>query len=153
MTVLVSVGGWLWSGRFSDMAVTVQSRAIFISSVVDYVTLHQLDGLDIDWEFPGMPGFEPHFRVEDKQNYTLLLKELRSRFDTLEKDLHRPLYLTVATGAGSDWLAHTEMNKVVKYVDTVNMMAYDYYEPDSDAITGNHAPLFTDPADPKKSLG
>ena len=30
-------------------------------------------------------------------------------------------------------------------------MGYDYYEEDSsDAITGNHAPLFTDPADPKK---
>lgn len=150
LTVLVSVGGWLWSGRFSDMAVDQQSRALFIASVVDYVTSHQLDGLDIDWEFPGMPGFEPHFRVEDKQNYTLLVKELRSRFDKLEKELHRPLYLTVATGAGSDWLAHTEMNEVVKYVDTVNLMAYDYYEPDTDAITGNHAPLFTDPADPKK---
>jgi chitinase len=151
LTVLVSVGGWLWSGGFSDMALTKESRAIFISSVADYVAQHQLDGLDIDWEFPGMPGFESHFRAEDKQNYTLLLKELRSRFNKLEKQLHRPLYLTVATGAGSDWLAHTEMKKVAKCVDTVNLMAYDYYEPDSDPITGNHAPLFTDPADPKKS--
>ena len=30
------------------------------------------------------------------------------------------------------------------------MMAYDYYEPDSDAMTGHHAPLYTNPADPKK---
>jgi chitinase len=29
-------------------------------------------------------------------------------------------------------------------------MAYDYYEPDSDAITGHHAPLYANPADPKK---
>jgi len=35
-------------------------------------------------------------------------------------------------------------------VDTVNLMCYDYYEESSDALTGNHAPLFTDPADPKK---
>lgn len=151
LTVLVSVGGWLWSGAFSDMALTKQSRAVFISSVADYVTHNQLDGLDIDWEYPGMAGATTNFRPEDKQNYTLLLKELRSRFNALEKDLHRPLYVTVATGANSDFLAHTEMNKVVKYVDTVNLMAYDYYEPDSDAITGNHAPLYTDPADPKKS--
>ncbi len=153
LTVLVSVGGWLWSGGFSDMALTKESRAKFISSVADYVSRHQLDGLDIDWEFPGMRGATTHFRAEDKKNYTLLLKELRSRFDKLEDELHRPLYLTVATGADSDWLAHTEMKKVAKYVDTVNLMAYDYYEPDSDAITGNHAPLFTDPADPKKSSG
>lgn len=150
ITVLVSVGGWLWSGGFSDMALSKESRAIFIASVADYVSGHHLDGLDIDWEFPGMQGVTNHFRPEDKQNYTLLLKELRSRFDKLEKELRRPLYITIATGAGSDWLSHTEMNKVVKYVDTVNLMAYDYYEPDVDATTGNHAPLYTDPADPKK---
>jgi chitinase len=32
----------------------------------------------------------------------------------------------------------------------VNLMAYDYYEPDSEKISGNHAPLYTDPADPKR---
>jgi len=150
LTVLVSVGGWSWSGAFSDMALTRQSRDVFIASVAEYVRGHQLDGLDVDWEFPGLPGAEPHFRVEDKQNYTLLLKELRARFDKLEKELHRPLYLTVATGASQEFLDHTEMRKVQKYVDTVNLMAYDYYEPDSDAITGHHAPLFTNPADPKR---
>ena len=49
-----------------------------------------------------------------------------------------------------DYIAHTEMAKVARSVDTVNLMSYDYYEPGSDAKTGNHAPLFTDPADPKK---
>ena len=150
LTVLVSVGGWLWSGAFSDMALTRQSRAVFIASVVDYVRSHQLDGLDIDWEYPALAGSTNHFRPQDKQNYTLLLRELRLRFNHLEKELHRRLYVTVATGASQEFLDHTEMDKVQKYVDTVNLMAYDYYEPDTDAITGNHAPLFTDPADPKK---
>ncbi len=150
LTVLVSVGGWLWSGSFSDMALTPQSRAAFIASVVEFVRSHQLDGLDIDWEYPGMPGAESHFRPEDKQNYTLLLKELRVRFNPLQKELHRRLYVTIATGATQEFLAHTEMDKVRKYVDTVNLMAYDYYEPGSDAITGHHAPLYANPADPKK---
>src|SRR5271165_2845222 len=151
LTVLVSVGGWLWSGAFSDMALTKESRGIFIASVVEFVRQHQLDGLDVDWEYPGLPGAEPHFRAEDKQNYTLLLKELRARVNGLEKELHRPLYVTVATGASSEFLAHTEMEKVQHYVDTVNLMAYDYYEPDSDPITGNHAPLYADPTDPKRA--
>jgi chitinase len=150
LTVLVSVGGWLWSGAFSDMARTRESRGIFIASVVEFVSRHQLDGLDVDWEYPGMPGAESHFRAEDKQTYTLLLKELRARFNGLEKELHRPLYVTVATGASSEFLEHTEMGKVQEYVDTVNLMAYDYYEPGSDPITGNHAPLYADPADPKR---
>lgn len=150
LTVLVSVGGWLWSGNFSDMALSKQSRALFIASVVDFIDRHQLDGLDIDWEYPGQIGAGNRFRAEDEQNYTSLLKELRHRFDKQEKKLHRHLFLTIAAGASSDFLAHTQMNKVQKYVDTVNLMAYDYYVPSFDKVTGNHAPLFTNPADPKK---
>jgi chitinase len=149
LTVLVSVGGWLWSGAFSSMALTNSSRDIFIASVVEFVDRHQIDGLDVDWEYPGLPGSTTHFRPVDKQNYTLLLKKLRMRFDQLEKKLHRPLYLTIASGASPEFLAHTEMDKVQQYVDTVNLMAYDYYEPDSDSTTGHHAPLFTNPSDPK----
>jgi len=151
LTVLISVGGWLWSGPFTDVALTRQSRAVFITSAVEFITRHQLDGLDIDWEYPGLPGAENHFRPEDKQNYTLLIKELRLRLDKLEKQLHRPLYVTVAAGSSSEFLSHTEMDKAQKYLDTVNLMAYDYYEPDSDAITGHHAPLYANPADPKKA--
>jgi len=150
LTVLVSVGGWLWSGRFSDAALTPASRAKFIDSVADFITRHNLDGLDIDWEYPAMAGAAGNvFRPEDKQNYTLLLKELRQRFKKMHKTLHRRLYLTIAAGASAEFLTHTEMGKVQKYVDTVNLMAYDYYEPGDDKITGNHAPLYVDPADPK----
>jgi chitinase len=149
LTVLVSVGGWLWSGGFSDMALTKESRAVFIDSVETFVTRYDLDGLDIDWEYPGLPGSTQKFRPEDKQNYTLLVKELRVRFDGMTKKTHRHLYITLATGGESNFLAHTEMDEVQKYVDTVNLMAYDYYEPGDQKITGNHAPLFTDPADPK----
>jgi chitinase len=149
LTVLVSAGGWLWSSGFSDIALTKESRATFIASVADFVTRNQLDGLDIDWEYPGLPGSTNNFRPVDKQTYTLFLKELRQSFNHLEKKLRRPLYLTVAAGANSEFLEHTEMKKVQKYLDTVNLMAYDYYEGE-DATTGHHAPLYTNPADPKK---
>ncbi len=150
LTVLVSVGGWLWSGRFSDAALTPASRAKFIDSVADFITRYKLDGLDIDWEYPAMEGAAGNvFRPEDKQNYTLLLKELRERFKKMQKPLHRRLYISIAAGASTEFLQHTEMAKVQKYVDTVNLMAYDYYEPGDDKITGNHAPLYVDPADPK----
>jgi chitinase len=150
LTILVSVGGWLWSTHFSDAALTAQSRAVFIQSVIEFLKLYDLDGLDIDWEYPGMPGSGHPFRTEDKENFTLLLKELRSRFDRDTAKTKKRLYLTIAAGASDEFLKHTEMAKAQIYLDTVNLMAYDYYEPGSDAITGNHAPLFTDPADPKK---
>jgi chitinase len=150
LTVLVSVGGWLWSNNFSDVSLTPQSRAIFIHSVMDFLSLYELDGLDIDWEYPGMTGAGHTFRSEDKQNFTALLQDLRSRFDAETRKTHHRLYLTIAAGASDEFIAHTEMDKVQHYVDTVNLMAYDYYEPDSDKITGHHAPLFTNPEDPKK---
>ena len=149
LKVLISVGGWLGSGNFSDMALTGESRRRFIESAITFITRHQLDGLDIDWEYPAQAGAGNRFRPEDKHNYTLLFKELRKRFDKEEKRLHRHLFLTTATGATSTFLEHTEMGDVQRYVDTVNLMAYDYYEPTDDSTTGNHAPLFTDPSDPK----
>jgi chitinase len=150
LTVLVSVGGWLWSTNFSDVSLTRQSREIFIQSVMEFLAKYELDGLDIDWEYPGMPGAGHPFRSEDKRNFTLLLQELRARFDAETGRTHKKLYLTIAAGASDEFLAHTEMNKVQRYLDTVNLMAYDYYEPGSDALTGHHAPLFTNPADPKQ---
>lgn len=151
LTVLVSVGGWLWSTNFSDMALTAESRRVFEESVMVFLTQYDLDGLDIDWEYPGLPGAGHPFRTEDKENFTALVKELRERFDAKTRKTGQRLYLTIAMGAGDDVIAHTEMRKVERYVDTVNLMTYDYYEAGSDATTGHHAPLFADPADPKKA--
>jgi chitinase len=150
LTILISVGGWLWSGQFSDVALTQQSRSKFIQSVVEFINLYRLDGLDIDWEYPGMPGAGHPFRSEDRENFTKLLKELRAQFNREKSGTGRKLLLTIAAGAGDDYLAHTEMAEAQKYLDTVNLMAYDYYEPSSGPITGHHAPLFPNPIDPQK---
>jgi chitinase len=151
LQVLVSVGGWTWSGNFSDTVLTRVSRRRFIDSVVEFVDRYKLDGLDIDWEYPGMIGDNNRFRPEDKRNYTLVIQELRARFNVEQRKLGRPLLLSVAAGSSTDFIAHTELGRVQRYLDSVNLMAYDYYEPDSDKITGNHAPLYTDPADPKRA--
>ena len=150
LKILVSVGGWTWSGAFSDAALTKASRKTFIDSAVAFIQKYNLDGLDIDWEYPGLVGNGNVFRAEDKQNYTELLKELRSAFNKQEKQLHRHLYTSVATGANRDFVEHTELGKVARVVDSINLMSYDYYEPTDDKIAGNHAPLFIDPADPKQ---
>lgn len=149
LTVLVSVGGWLGSGEFSQMVQTGKSRARFIQSVMDFLALYHLDGLDIDWEYPGLPGAGHPFRADDKQNYTALVKELRARFDAQKRRTGKRLYLSVAAGASDEFLAHTQMKRVAQYVDTVNLMTYDYYEPGSDPITGHHSPLYPNPADPQ----
>lgn len=149
LKVVVSVGGWTWSGNFSDMALTRESRRKFIDSAVRFVRKYDLDGVDIDWEYPGAAGDGNKFRSEDKQNYTALLKEMRERLDREGSAAGRHFVTSTATGASTHFLERTEMAKVQRYVDSVNLMSYDYDEPDSDPLTGNHSPLYTDPADPK----
>lgn len=147
LKILVSVGGWTWSGGFSDAALTPRSRERFISSAVRFIERYKLDGLDIDWEYPGQPGAGNTFRPEDKQNYTLLLAELRQRLDREQPRLHRHLYTSIAAGASAKFLLNTEMDKVQRYIDTVNLMTYDFYV--GGPATGHDAPLFHNPADPK----
>lgn len=149
LEILLSVGGWSWSAHFSDAAFTDQSRRVFIESAVGLIRRYQLDGLDIDWEYPDQAGAGNVHRREDTENFTLLLQELRERLDGAEKTLHRRLYLTIAAEASGEYLQKTQMDKVQSYVDAVNLMAYDYYMPGSDRITGNFAPLYESPADPK----
>lgn len=148
LTVLVSVGGWLWSANFSDAALTRASRRNFVQSVMDFLDRYRLDGLDIDWEYPGMPGAGHPFRPEDKRNFTRLLKDLRTEFKRRAMKTRHRLFLTFAAGASQEYIAHTELSKLQKYVDTVNLMAYDYYVPTMSPLTGHHAPLYTNPTDP-----
>jgi chitinase len=147
LQVLVSVGGWAWSGGFSDMALTPSSRSAFIDSVMDYIARYHLDGLDIDWEYPGIAGATTHFRPEDGAHFALLLSALRTRFDAQQVLTHHRLYLSIAAGSSDDYIAHTPLGQIAHSLDTVNLMAYDYYEPSDDKTTGNHAPLHVDPKD------
>lgn len=150
LQILLSVGGWGGSGGFSDATLTSNSRARFVDSAVAIVKQYSLDGLDIDWEYPGLAGAGNKFRAEDKQNFTLLLRALRARLDREGGVAHRRLYLTIAGGASSEFLEHTQMAEVARVVDDVNLMSYDYYEPGSEKTTGHHAALFTSPQDPEK---
>ena len=89
LRVLVAVGGWTWSGGFSDAALTVASRERLVRSAVAFVQRHDLDGLDIDWEYPGLPGNGNTHRPEDKANFTAMMAALRAGLDDLGRP-HRP---------------------------------------------------------------
>lgn len=149
LKILISVGGWTWSGGFSDMCLTNQSREKFIRSAVRFIRENKLDGIDIDWEYPGLPGSGNVHRPEDKQNFTSLLAELRIALDQLGTKTGKHYLLTVAAGASNNYLAHTEMGVDAKYLDFINLMTYDMCVPGLDSLAGHNAPLFADPRDPR----
>jgi GH18 family chitinase len=150
LRVLVSVGGWTWSKGFSDAALTPRSRRVFVGSAVDFVRRHDLDGFDVDWEYPGLPGDGNPHRPQDRENFTALLAELRAALDREGARRGRHLLLTFAAGASSSFLAHTEMAKVQASVDFVNLMTYDFREAESGEPAGHHANLYPSPADPQR---
>ncbi len=151
LQVLISVGGGgNGSAGFSDMAITAEGRRKFVDSAVAMVDKYSLDGVDVDWEYPGYThATNTTVRPEDKQTYTLLLKELRLRFDREQKRLDRPLVTSSATGATQIWLDHTDMRAASKWLSSVNMMCYDWYNA-VEKNTGHDSPLYTSAADPKQ---
>ena len=48
---------------------------------MEFVRRHDLDGFDIDWEYPGLRGNDNVHRPEDKQNFTAMMGELRQALD------------------------------------------------------------------------
>jgi chitinase len=149
LQVVVSVGGGgEGSAGFSDMAFTAEGRRRFVDSAIAAVEKYNLDGIDIDWEYPGYThAAAVNVRPEDKDNYTALLRELRLRFNREQKQLHRHLYTSSATGATRIWLDHTDMRQAARWLDSVNMMCYDWYMTEKN--TGHDSPLYTSPQDPK----
>jgi chitinase len=110
LKLIISIGGWSWSGNFSDAALSDTSRRAFASSAVAIVKRFDFDGIDIDWEYPGQIGAGNIFRPEDKENFTGMLKELRTSLDSLATSTGKPKLLTIAAGADTSFLSHTEMN-------------------------------------------
>lgn len=140
LKVLVSVGGWTWSGGFSDAALTEASRRKFAVSAADFVEAFNLDGIDIDWEYPNHPGAGNTYRPEDVHNFTLLLQAVREELDRLSvrKRNDKHYLLTIATGASKRYVENTELGELQRYLDFLNIMTYDFYH-GGDHRTGHHS--------------
>ncbi|MDB5025200.1 MAG: chitinase [Mucilaginibacter sp.] len=139
LKVVISIGGWTWSGKFSDAVLTDTSRAAFAASAADIVSKYGLDGVDIDWEYPGRPGLEGNvYRAEDKQNFTLLFRDLRHALDSIKQQTGKDYLLTTAVGGFASFLDNTEMGKAQQYLNYINLMTYDF----SDVVATHHTNLY-----------
>ena len=134
--IVLSVGGWGADG-FSQAARTEEGRALFAVSAVSLMETYGLDGIDIDWEYPGtsLAGIGSH--ENDKENYTLLLKALRESLDHMEGEKT----LSVAVGGDVYFALQTDMKAASKYLDYVQLMTYDL-QGGFQKVTGHHAALY-----------
>jgi chitinase len=143
LKTLISVGGWNDSGKFSDAALTDASRTAFADSVVAFIKLYGFNGVDIDWEYPVSGGLSTNTsRPEDKTNFTLLLQKLREKLDAQGALDGARYLLTIAGGAGSGYIANTQLSLIAGYLDYASVMTYDLHGT-WDTYTDLNAPLYT----------
>ncbi|MBK9337688.1 MAG: T9SS type A sorting domain-containing protein [Lewinellaceae bacterium] len=135
----VSIGGWAHSENFPAIAADPAKRARFAADCARIVELYNLDGIDIDWEYPGTEerGGSP----ADRQNFTLLLLQVRETLQTLKTKIRRDLMLTIACGAAPKNMANIDWPLVHKLVDGINLMSYSFYG-HWDPVSNHNAPLF-----------
>ncbi|HET6783004.1 MAG TPA: glycoside hydrolase family 18 protein [Pseudoxanthomonas sp.] len=140
LKVLLSIGGW-GAGNFSEAALTDASRARFADTALALVRKYDLDGLDVDWEYPAHPGPGISHRPEDKQNFTLLLQAIRAKLDALGASEGGRRYLLTIAAADGEAARGLEIARISEVLDWINLMTYDFYG-SLTPTTGHHASLY-----------
>jgi chitinase len=168
LKVVMSIGGWTLSKYFSDVAATPASRQAFVSSCVDLLLRGNLptggwptqaggdgvaaglfDGIDIDWEYPGIDaGNGADHSPADVHNATLLLEEFRRQLDAYGAATGRHYLLTADLPAGNVHSSGSwELASVAQTVDWINLLTFDYHG-SWDGWTDFNSPFSLDPQEP-----
>ena len=108
----ISVGGWddLRNDDFETMAAAAGSRQDFIKNVIALMDQYQLDGVDIDWEYPAT--------IQDQSNFAILMTELSTAIHAKGK------FLSAAVAANGRY-ADRIQSSIFSSVDFLNVLAYD----------------------------
>ncbi|MFD2306084.1 glycosyl hydrolase family 18 protein [Enterococcus termitis] len=156
----VSVGGWTKSGDFAKNAQNDTYRKRLVSNLIKFVQYNEMDFLDIDWEYPGSvrePDLidsakdegTPHASEKDRENFILLLTELKAGLNELSKETGKNYELSVALAAGPYTISQgTDIAGVFNVVDFANIMTYDIHGAWENA-TNHHSGLYTSPDAPQ----
>ena len=126
LKIVFSVGGWGADG-FSQAARTKEGRERFAASALAIVKEYGLDGIDIDWEYPGTSLAGIASDRSDKENYMLLLAELRKTLDAYREGM----LVTTAVGGDVYFALQTDMNLPASeilstYVYRIGLLNGDY---------------------------
>ncbi len=121
--VFISIGGWgIGDGggddtRFHKMAETAAGRQRFVASTMKMVNAYNLDGVDLDWEYPDEDS-------KSADDYVSLVRSLSAELRPLNKELTAAVISYGKKGYGVK-------KEAFEYMDWLNLMAYDDdYGPD-----------------------
>lgn len=114
-------------GGFSAMCKSEAGRRAFAEDCLAFLKKYNLDGVDLDWEFPGLSwsgaACDPSC---DTDNYVLLVKQLRETLGT-SYTISYAGYCSDKTSVSGGY-RYVDIKGMDPYVDYVNIMAYDLDE-------------------------
>ena len=157
----VSLGGWSKSGDFSTIAANASTRAKFVENVMKFIKYTNMDFVDLDWEYPGEyresdkadntnDEGTPNASPQDKDNYILLLQDLKNALNKQGKELGKTYELSVALPAGVSKIeAGIDVDKLFDIVDFANIMTYDMAGAWS-TTSGHQTALYANPNAPEE---
>ncbi len=123
LRVKIMIGGWGKNADgFSMMARDKDKRALFVSECVRICNDFNLDGVDLDWEYPTYAAKDGDYvngaSADDYANFITLLRELREAMPD-----------KIISYAASESGKYTDNAKALAYADYINVMTYDYGNP------------------------
>jgi chitinase len=160
LRVMISLGGWTESYRFTEVA-KPENRQAFVKSCIDMFIRGDVapgisaaglfDGIDVDWEYPGSCGNTCDWSEADAVNFSELLAEFRSQLNGVAAEVvaaggNEPEYLlTIAAPAGAANYVplEDELGEIQSPLDWINVMTYDFHGGwESSGPTNHHAALY-----------
>ncbi|KAG4428500.1 hypothetical protein IFR05_016020, partial [Cadophora sp. M221] len=122
----LSIGGYGFSDpgntftTWSVLCADQGRRARFISSLINFMTAWEFQGVDIDWEYPveSNRGGRPI----DTANLNSLIQEMRAAFGT-------KFGISIALPAEYTYIQHFDVASLSQYIDFFNFMTYDLHGP------------------------
>ncbi len=131
--VVISVGG-VMSGNervvtnFEALTAQDESIAIFVNNMAKFVDAYQLDGIEVDWEFP---------TEQSKMQYEKLVVALREMLTKKGKTLSAAVASSVEEVSEAPYLVGLS-DKALASLDWINIMAYGL----GGGLKGQHSPYW-----------
>ncbi|WXR61497.1 glycosyl hydrolase family 18 protein [Peptostreptococcaceae bacterium AGR-M142] len=120
--VLIAIGGWFdESGvaldqRFEKLAANEESRNNLIKNIVMFVEKYNLDGVELDWEYPDLG--------KSMFNYEKLVLGLKEELAKRDKNLTAALNGAWSKDEGPS-VSYAVSTKCLEAFDWISIMAYD----------------------------
>lgn len=141
LKVLLSLGGWGGCANCSETFSRKKARETFAASVLVLLQRHEVDGIDLDWEYPAVQGPPGHaWSPADREHFTELVRALR-------RVLGQRYEISFAAGGTDECLHAFDYVAVMPLVDRMHVMSYDLVHGYS-TRTGHHTPLRSSPGQP-----